>query len=53
MYTDNTIIYFNTEDLPKDNLVKHITTELDKDVWLKHNICHSLFASHLNYGLLL
>ena len=23
-------IYFNTEDFPKDNLVKHITTELDK-----------------------
>ena len=38
MYADDTIIYFNTEDFPKDNLDKHITTELDKvDVWLKHN----------------
>ena len=35
---DDTTIYFNTEDFPKDNLAKHITTELDKvDVWLKHN----------------
>ena len=31
-------IIINTEDFPKDNLTKHITTELDKvDVWLKHN----------------
>ena len=38
MYADDTTIYFNTEDFPKDNLTKHITTELDKvDVWLKHN----------------
>ena len=38
MYADDTTIYFNTEDFPKDNLAKHITTELDKvDVWLKHN----------------
>ena len=38
MCADDTTIYFNTEDFPKDNLAKHITTELDKvDVWLKHN----------------
>ena len=38
MYADDTTIYFNTEDFPKDNLAKHITTELDKvDGWLKHN----------------
>ena len=38
MYADDTTIYFNTEDFLKDNLAKHITTELDKiDVWLKHN----------------
>ena len=38
MYADDTTIYFNTEDFPKDNLAKHITTDLDKvDVWLKHN----------------
>ena len=38
MYADDTTVYFNTEDFPKDNLAKHITTELDKvDVWLKHN----------------
>ena len=38
MYADDATIYFNTEDFPKDNLAKHITTELDKvDVWLKHN----------------
>ena len=38
MYADDTTMYFNTEDFPKDNLAKHITTELDKvDVWLKHN----------------
>ena len=38
MYADDTTIYFNTEDFPKDNLAKHITTELDKvDVWSKHN----------------
>ena len=38
MYADDTTIYFNTEDFPKDNFAKHITTELDKvDVWLKHN----------------
>ena len=38
MYADDTTIYFNTEDFPKDNLAKHITIELDKvDVWLKHN----------------
>ena len=30
MYADDITIYFNTEDC--DNLVKHITTELDK--WL-------------------
>ena len=37
MYADHTTIYFNTEDFPKDNVAKHITTELDKiDVWLKH-----------------
>ena len=37
MYADDTTIYFDTEDFPKDNLAKHITTELDKvDVWLKH-----------------
>ena len=35
MYTDDTTIYFNTEDCPYDKLAKHITTELD--VWLKHN----------------
>ena len=38
MYADDTTIYFNTEDFPKDNLAKHTPTELDKvDVWLKHN----------------
>ena len=38
MYADDTTISFNTEDFPKDNLAKHITTELDKVyVWLKHN----------------
>ena len=38
MYADDTTIYFNTEDFLKDNLAKHITTELDKvDAWLKHN----------------
>ena len=38
MYADDTTIYFNTEDFPKDTSAKHITTELDKvDVWLKHN----------------
>ena len=38
MHAGDTAIYFNTEDFPKDNLAKHITTELDKvDVWLKHN----------------
>ena len=38
MYADDTTIYFNTEDFPKDNLAKHITTTLDKvDVWLKLN----------------
>ena len=38
MYVDDTTIYFNTKDFPKDNLDKHITTELDKvDVWSKHN----------------
>ena len=37
MYAEDTTIYFNTEDFPKDNLAKHITTELDKVVWLKHN----------------
>ena len=38
MYADDTTIYFNTEDFTKDNLAKHITTELDKvDVWLKNN----------------
>ena len=38
MYADDTTIYFNTEDFPKDNLAKHIPTELDKvDVWIKHN----------------
>ena len=30
MYADDTTIYFNTEDFPKDNLATHITTELDK-----------------------
>ena len=36
--TPPSIAYFNTEYFPKDNLTKHITTELDKvDVWLKHN----------------
>ena len=35
----DTTIYFNIEDFPKDNLGKHITTELDKvDVWLKQQI---------------
>ena len=38
MFADDTTIYFNTEDFPKDNLAKHITSKLDKvDVWLKHN----------------
>ena len=38
MYADDTTIYFTTEDFPKDNFDKHITTELDKvDVWLKHS----------------
>ena len=38
MYAHDTTIYFNTEDFPKDNLAKHITTELDQvDVWLTHN----------------
>ena len=38
IYADNTTIYFNTEDCPKDNLAKHIRTKLDNvDVWLKHN----------------
>ena len=38
MYADDTTIYLNTEDFPKDNLAKHSTTELDEvDVWLKHN----------------
>ena len=38
IYADDTTIYFNTEDFPKDNLAKHITTELDKvDARLKHN----------------
>ena len=38
MYADDTTIYFNTEDFPRDKLAKHITTELDKvDGWLKHN----------------
>ena len=38
MYADDSTIYFNTEDFPKDNLAKLITNELDKvDVWLKHN----------------
>ena len=37
MYADDTTIYFNTEDFPKDNFAKHITTGLDKvDVWLKY-----------------
>ena len=30
MYADEATIYFNTEDIPKDNLAKHIPTELDK-----------------------
>ena len=30
MYADNTTIYCNTEDFPKDNLTKHITTEFNK-----------------------
>ena len=30
MYADDTTIYFNTEDYPKNNLAIHITTELDK-----------------------
>ena len=30
MYADDTTIYFNTEDFPRDNLTKHIITELDK-----------------------
>ena len=35
MYADDTTIFFNTQDFPKDNSAKHITTELDKvDVWL-------------------
>ena len=29
MYADDTTMHFNTEDFPKDNLAKHITTELD------------------------
>ena len=38
MYADDTTIYFNTEDFPKDNLAKDITTVLDKvGVWLKQN----------------
>ena len=38
MYTDDPTIYFNTEDFPKVNLAKHITTGLDKvDDWFKHN----------------
>ena len=38
MYADDTTIYFNTENFPKDYLAKHFTTELDKvDIWLKHN----------------
>ena len=38
LYADDTTIFFNTEDFPKDNLViLHITTELNKvDVWLNH-----------------
>ena len=48
MYADDTTIYFNTEDFPRDNLAKQITTELDKvDVWLKHNKL-SLNAEKLN-----
>ena len=27
MYVNDPIIYFNTEDFPKDNLVKHITPQ--------------------------
>ena len=48
MYADDTTIYLNTEDFPKDNLAKHSTTELDKvDVWFKHNKL-SLNAEKLN-----
>ena len=48
MYVEETTIYFNTEDFPKHNLAKHITTELDKvDVWLKHNKL-SLHVEKLN-----
>ena len=43
MYADDTTIYFNTEDFAKDNLAKHITTELDK-VYLK-------LPSYFNYYL--
>ena len=32
MYADDTTIYFNTEDCPKDNFAKHITTELSLNV---------------------
>ena len=35
MYADD-----NSKDFPKDNLAKHITTELDKvDVWLNITNC--------------
>ena len=48
MYADDTTIFLNTEDFPKDNLTKHSTTELDKvDVWLKHNKLN-LNAENLN-----
>ena len=49
MYADDTTIYFNTEDFPKDNLAKHFTTELHKvDVWLKHNKLSLNVFSHLS-----
>ena len=48
MYADDTTVYFNTEDFPKDNLGKHITTV---DIWLKHNKL-SLSVEKLNAWLL-
>ena len=38
MYADDTTIYFNMEDFPKDYFEDFVNSELEKvNVWLRHN----------------
>ena len=38
MYADDTTIYFNMEDFPKDKFEDFVNSELENlNVWLRHN----------------